>query len=162
GIQVRATDGHALPSSGNILRTSGNPGTATINGITNDVTSFGALSQVVGAAAKFGFTTAAQTIEAGVTSNTMTVQLQDQFGNAVTAGPGGQPVNLSGTSGTVVFRTTGDSATIPSLTIASGSNSASFKYRDTTPGTPTLTASATGLTSATQIETIQDTVAPTS
>jgi hypothetical protein len=47
-IQVRAIDGAAIPSAVNILRTSGNPGTATITGITNDVTNFGSLSQVVG------------------------------------------------------------------------------------------------------------------
>src|SRR5438094_7851241 len=33
GIQVRATEGGNLPASGNILRTSANPGTASINGI---------------------------------------------------------------------------------------------------------------------------------
>src|SRR5205814_10047751 len=139
-----------------------NPGTATVSGITNDVTSFGALSQVAGAAAKFGFATAPMTIEAGVTSSTMTVQLQDQFGNAVVAGASGQTVNLGSSSGTGVFRNTADTATITSLTIASGSSTASFKYRDTTPGTPTLTAAATGLTSASQVETVQDTTAPTS
>ena len=162
GIQVRATDGSALPSSGDILRTSANPGTATISGITNDVTSFAALSQVAGAAKSFSFTTAPLTIEAGVASGTMTVQLLDQFGNTAVAGASGQTVNLSTTSGTGVFRNTADTATITSLTIASGSSTASFKYRDPTPGTPTITAAATGLTSASQVETVQDTAAPTS
>src|SRR5207253_2331560 len=89
GIRVRATNGSALPSSGNILRTSASPGTATINGITNDVTNFGALSQVAGAAAKFSFTTVPLTIVAGVTSSTMTVQVLDQFGNTAVAGASG-------------------------------------------------------------------------
>src|SRR5205823_9648450 len=112
---------------------------------------------------KFSFTTAPLTIEAGVTSSTMTVQIQDQFGNTAVAGASGQTVNLSTTSGlTGVFRNTADTASISSLTIASGSSTASFKYRDTTSGTPTLTAAATGLTSASQVETVQDTVAPTS
>src|SRR5204862_1261960 len=49
GIQVRATEGGALPSSGTILRTSANPGNAVITGIATNATSFGALSQAVGA-----------------------------------------------------------------------------------------------------------------
>src|ERR1051326_3470310 len=49
GIQVRATEGGNLPAAGNILRTTGNPGTATITGITNGSTSFGSLSQAAGA-----------------------------------------------------------------------------------------------------------------
>ena len=38
------------------------------------------------------------------------------------------------------------------MTIPSGSSTASFKYVDTLAGSPTLTAAATGLTSATQTE----------
>jgi hypothetical protein len=49
GIQVRSTEGGNIPAAGTILRTSGNPGTATINGITNGSTSFGSLAQGVGA-----------------------------------------------------------------------------------------------------------------
>ena len=48
-VQVRATDGGNVPASGIIPRTSANPGTATITGISNDSTSFGSLSQAVGA-----------------------------------------------------------------------------------------------------------------
>jgi hypothetical protein len=46
GIQVQSIDGNTTPATGNILRTSGNPGTAVITGITNDVTNFGSLSTV--------------------------------------------------------------------------------------------------------------------
>src|SRR5207247_10217846 len=49
GIQVQATEAGNLPAAGNILRTSVNPGTAVITGITPDATSFGALSQGIGA-----------------------------------------------------------------------------------------------------------------
>ena len=49
GIQVQTTEGGNVPGAGNILRTSGNPGNATVNGITNDATSLGSLSQAVGA-----------------------------------------------------------------------------------------------------------------
>src|SRR5206468_11310911 len=49
GIQVQATEGGNVSASGNILRTSANPGTATIVGITNNITNFASLSQAVGA-----------------------------------------------------------------------------------------------------------------
>jgi len=48
-LQMQATEGGAVPSSGTILRTTANPGTAAITGITSGSTSFGALSQAVGA-----------------------------------------------------------------------------------------------------------------
>lgn len=44
-IQVQAIDANLVPSIGNILRTSGNPGTASVAGIVNDSTNFGSLSQ---------------------------------------------------------------------------------------------------------------------
>ncbi|GEM_PF-2254732 len=47
GVQVQAIDESLIPSSGNIIRSSGNPGTGTITGITNDVTNFGSLSQAI-------------------------------------------------------------------------------------------------------------------
>ncbi|MHB9019408.1 MAG: fibronectin type III domain-containing protein [Minisyncoccota bacterium] len=87
GIQVRSTDGSLLPNSGNILRTAANPGTGTIIGITNDVTNFGSLSQVVGAKNKLAFTTqpsSSATINTDFTIKPV-VTLQDQFGSTVTS-----------------------------------------------------------------------------
>jgi len=49
GIQVQAAEGGILPASGNILRDSGNPGTAVIAGVSDDATNFGSLSQASGA-----------------------------------------------------------------------------------------------------------------
>src|SRR5262249_26059401 len=116
GIQVQATDGSALPSTGQIYRKTSNAGTATLSGVTTTATtdrsggtSFHALSQAAGGPKTILFTTAAQTIERTVTSGTMTVELRDQFGNPSTAGA---TVNLATTSGGGVFRNTGDTATI--------------------------------------------------
>jgi hypothetical protein len=39
-LWIQAISGNILPSSGNILRTCANPGTATLVGITCDVTNF--------------------------------------------------------------------------------------------------------------------------
>jgi hypothetical protein len=85
----------------------------------------------------------------------ITVQLQDQVGNPVTAGPGGTIVDLvSNSSGAVVFATTSGGSATTSVTIPSGSTSVTFFYGDTKFGAPTVTASASGLSSDTQAETI--------
>jgi hypothetical protein len=110
-------------------------------------------------AAQFGFITAPQTLTAGVPSGMITVQLQDRFGSPVNAGPGGQIVNLSTDSPGGQFRDLANTTNIMNVSIAAGSSTASFLYQDTLAGTPTLTASASGLTAATQQETVNPSVA---
>ncbi len=108
------------------------------------------------AASKLVIATLAQTLTAGVTSNTMTVQLDDPFNNVATAAST-QTVLLT-TSSTapfgVHFRDTADTTNITSVTISTGASSASFKYNDTLAGSPLLTAADSPLTSATQTETV--------
>ena len=92
------------------------------------------------------FTTAAQTINAGQVSGTITVQAQDFNGNALV---GARTVNLSTTSGTGLFKSNADGVTtITSVNIAVGASTASFKYTDSTVGTPTITAASSSLASA--------------
>src|SRR5207237_1197446 len=105
------------------------------------------------------FTTLAQTLTAGVTSGTVTVQRQDAFNNPTTSGA--QTVYLTTTSGGGVFRNTADLATITSVSIADLASSADFKYKDTAAGSPTITGSdaspadgSTGLADASQTETV--------
>ena len=122
--------------------------TATVSGKTDTAT-----LTVQAVATKLAFTLGAQTMTAGVTSGTITVQMQDASGAAVNA-TSGVVVSLSTGSSGGLFRNTADTATISSVTITAGSNSATFKYRDTLAGSSTITASAAGLTSATQTETV--------
>ncbi len=79
--------------------------------------------------------------------------MEDPFGNVAIAGAGGKTINLSTTSGGGNFQ---DLATniITSINLAQGASTASFTYTDTVAGTPTITASAASLTSATQVETV--------
>ncbi|MFC2002468.1 CARDB domain-containing protein, partial [Chloroflexota bacterium] len=89
---------------------------------------------------QIAFTTSAQTITAGQVSTVMTIQTQDAFGN-LTNVAGDTTISLSSTSGTDTFYS--DEAEInqiTSVTISSGANSASFYYKDNTPGTPSITA----------------------
>lgn len=86
----------------------------------------------------------------------ITVQERDQFTNPTTTA---LRVTLSSSStGTYVFNGT-KGATHPTgpthLTITGGTTSVTFFYGDTKVGTPTVTASHTGFTSATQQETIK-------
>src|SRR5213075_2695501 len=114
----------------------------------------GQLTVTPASASKLVFTISAQTLTAGVTSGTITVQRQDAYNNPNTT-DGTITVNLSSdSSGIYVFRDATDTSTISSVSIASDSNSASFKYNDSKAGTPTITAAASGLTSGTQLETI--------
>ena len=106
-----------------------------------------AFTTVAGAATKLVFTTAAQTLTAGAAAGTITVQLQDAGSNPVNAAAGGVAVSLSTNS-------TGGSFQPSSVTIAAGSSSATFTYTDTKAGTPTITATSSPLTSATQQETV--------
>ena len=103
-------------------------------------------------ASQLAFTTAPQTLTVGVASNTITVALEDAFGNPVDASSG-LTVNLS-TSSTGGTFTPGSSLTIPA-----GASQVSFTYTDTELGTPTLTAAVSGLTSASQQETVSAVVA---
>src|SRR5215212_6835209 len=114
GIEVRATDGANVPGSGNILRTVANPGNATIVGIVNGTTNFGALSQVAGAINKLVITLPGQTFTDGSTvptsgnSGTPTAQAvgtsfniskitaTDQFFNLVTSYSGAKTVSYTG------------------------------------------------------------------
>jgi hypothetical protein len=108
------------------------------------------------AASKLVVTTAPQTTVAGVSSGIITVQRLDQFGNAVTA-EANRTITLSTTATTSgMFRDTGDSGPILTVTINSGSSTASFLYRDTVTGTPTITSASTApttITSLTQVTT---------
>ena len=89
---------------------------------------------------------------ATATLGQITVTEYDQFGNLSTSF---ENVGLSSnSSGTSEFATQSGGPTVISVTIPSGSSSATFYYGDTMAGTPTITASASGLTSGTQQETI--------
>jgi len=98
---------------------------------------------------KLVITTPPQTFAHGTPSGLITIQLQDAWGNSVNATGTGQVINLTSTSSAGVF------TPAPAVTILPGSNSATFQYTDATVGTPTITASAPGVTGASQQETIQ-------
>jgi hypothetical protein len=108
-----------------------------------------------GTATMLWITTPAQSFKAGLSSGPITVAQTDAYANPMNA-TASITVTLSTTSGTGSFT---DLANVPTttVTIASGTSSAGFKYTDTAAGSPKITASPPGsstLTPATQTETV--------
>jgi hypothetical protein len=101
------------------------------------------------------FATPAQTVAAGAASSALTVEQRTNTGIAYTAG---LPVSveLESSSAGGSFSTSAAGPWTPTLTvpIPSGAASVSVYYRDTEPGSATITASAAGKASATQVETV--------
>ena len=102
---------------------------------------------VADSASQLAFVTLPQTLIAGARSDTMTVELEDAFGNPSDA-VSPMTVDLSTTSGQGAFSPSS------SLTIAAGTSSISFHYADTLAGMPTLFAAIAGLSTASQQETV--------
>ncbi|KAF0132994.1 MAG: APHP domain-containing protein [Candidatus Saganbacteria bacterium] len=106
---------------------------------------------------KLAFTTSAQTLTVGQTSEVITVQAQSDISHAMNVSSN-TTINLTSTSGNGKFySTSAGTQEITSVTITSGASSANFYYRDTTVGSPTITAAenpSQGWTDATQGETI--------
>jgi hypothetical protein len=109
-----------------------------------------------GTATMLWISTAPQSFKFGTTSGTITVAQTDAYANPIAAAA---PivVTLTSTAGTGSFVDAVTNAPITSVTIATGSSSASFKYTDTATGSPKITASPPGgsmLAAATQTETV--------
>ncbi len=112
------------------------------------------VAATVGAATQLVFTTVSQSLATGVESSLMTLTLESAAGLAISAPAGGITVNLSSTSATGIFFNSGNALT-SLVTIPAGSSSVSFYYKDAAAGSPTITAMSSGLTSATQQQSVQ-------
>ncbi len=89
-------------------------------------------------ASKIAFITPQDTISAGSSSDIITIQLQDEYGNEV-AGDGETTVNLSSDL-TGQFRDVADENTITSIVIGDEMSEASFRYTSNVPGIHELSA----------------------
>lgn len=90
-----------------------------------------------------------------IASDLLTVQVQDEYGNPVTAPAGGTTLYLSTDSDHGSFRNADDTATITSITLAEGEYDGSFRYLDPDAGSPTITVTNPfGGDDATQVETV--------
>ena len=118
---------------------------------------------------QLAFTTPAQTVAFGFCSSIIIVQTQNSTGSPSNVAPATTVFLVADSSTGIFYSDSACTTTITSTTIAAGSNSASFFYKDTTVGTPTIsyiggspwllstvtiTGSAAGLISASQVENI--------
>jgi hypothetical protein len=102
------------------------------------------------------FTTPPQTIPAGTPSAAMTLGLQTSTGAPqIASSPIAVTLTSSSAQGQFSAAPTGPWSSTLTVTIPAGSNAAGpFYYQDTRAGNPVLTASAAGVTSGTQTETV--------
>lgn len=107
----------------------------------------------IGAATRLAFTTGPQTIIAGELSSAIRVQLRNEAGSPVTLTTD-VVVTLSTTSSGGTFLNAAGTKTITKVRIRAGKSKATFLYRDTVAGSPTITASNPDLISAQQVEQI--------
>lgn len=104
--------------------------------------------------AKTAFITPVRTINAGLPSMEITIQVQDVAGNPANVAADAA-VALTSNSGTGLFDTSAAGAfdgSVTSVTVLAGSNTASFYYKDSTLGAPTITATPAGLNASQQME----------
>jgi hypothetical protein len=96
-------------------------------------------------------------MQVGALSGVMSVTLEGNDGNPVVAPAGGIQLNLSSSSPTGTFYDSTGTSQVTSVTVPSGSSSASFQYADASSGTPTITVTppgGSGLQAAAQQATI--------
>ena len=132
-------------------------GPVTITVSSSPLTAASQVEQVVAAPTKLVFTTTPAAGSAGTTANIGPITVQEQTSTNVPTTVG-ETVNLtSNATGTYIFNTTSGAGTptgATSVTIPSGQSSVTFYYGGTKAGSPLITAAASGLTSATQTETV--------
>jgi len=105
----------------------------------------GAFSAPAPALGSLSFTSAAQTLTAGGVSGAMGVAVSPAPASPVA-------VTLSSSSAKGVFAASASGPWSSTLTLSVGSGGAGFWYSDTSAGSPTVTASSSGYTGATQVE----------
>ncbi len=108
---------------------------------------------VPGAPAQLAFSSAPLTTPAGACAGPVTLALQDASGNA-SAAASDLSVALVGPGGVTFYAAAGCGAAVSSVTVAMGSASAAFWFRATAAGATPLDASASGVSGASQTQTV--------
>ncbi len=117
----------------------------------------------IDAITQLAFTTSAHSVDPNVVTGAITVQAQDGLGLARNVSAD-TTINLSSTSGGGLFDTDSGGSfdgSITSVTITNGTSSATFYYKDSNAGTPSITAAESPSASWTDAVQQQTIVAPT-
>lgn len=110
------------------------------------------LTVYAGAPTALALTSAPFTIAAGQASPAILLKLQDQYGNLATTSS--LAITLSSSSSGRFDTASNGSFVSTTTTLAAGQSSLTLYYKDLAAGSPTLTFAATGVSSATQQETV--------
>ena len=152
-----AGDAGSHTFTGVIVKTAGSQTITGKDSVTAAINGSATIEVIPAAASQLVITSKALALIAGGEGQ-VTVQLEDPYGNPGATSTSDQTVALSTTSTAGVFYAAQSSSTpITSVVIAAGQSGGSLYYRDTRPGTPTLTADDTGLGSS---PTQQESVSP--
>ncbi len=127
----------------------GSIGTSNLSGVAVNCTT------PVAHEAALVFRSGGETVNAGTASGAITLQAVDANGNI--AGPT-TPIQLTSSSPTMSFSATADFAT-PVTSVLLVASHASFYFRDSATGSPTITASTAGYADATLPETVAASIA---
>ena len=99
---------------------------------------------IVAANPKLVYTGAGQSFFVNAVSSALTIQRQDAQGNAITTSNLPVALSISGSTTGIFYSDAAGTNIITSTAIADGASSATVYYKDSTAGTPTITASASG------------------
>jgi hypothetical protein len=104
---------------------------------------------------RLAFTTSQQSRQAGSCSAPVTLQTRDLYSNpSPVSAPTTVGLSASPAAGFAFYSDAACSVAVASVSIPAASSGASFYFRGTAPGAFTVSAAATGLTNATQVETV--------
>lgn len=126
--------------------------------VTASVTGWSAATQVQAVApappAALAFVTAPQVLTAGACSAAATLEVRDAYGNPSPGSPSSISLSASPSAGFGFYSDAGCTAAITGLNLAAGATRGSFYFRSTAAASVVVTATAAGLSPATQTETI--------
>ncbi len=125
--------------------------TATSTGLTSATTN--ALNITPGAGTQLLISNGFSATASSSASTSFSVTLEDALGNPTTKTTA-TTVNLSSTSIGAKFAATSGGSSVTSVSLPANTQTVNAFYGDTVAGSPTITAAATGLTTDTQVETI--------
>ena len=139
-----AADAGSHTFAGVVLETAGSQTITATDSVTSTITGGATVDVVPAVASQAVIAGSSLSLIAGDTG-TLTVQLEDAYGNPGAVSASAQTIGLGTTSSAGAFSASPSGGPISSVVIAAGQSSATVDYGDTQAGNPTVTASDAAL-----------------
>ncbi len=152
-----AADAGSHTYAGVVLVTAGSQTISATDSVTSTITGEATVDVVAGSAGQAVIAGSSLNLIAG-DLGTLTVQLEDAYGNTGAVSAGTQTIGLASTSSAGTFSATPSGGPIGSVVIAAGQSTATVDYGDTQAGSPIVTATDAALGSSASSQ--QETVTP--